>query len=99
MATQALSSAQASRNLLLRAARSFYQKHSDLIKESHGIVHAEKVYHHACRAIESLSSSSSTRERDVSLSQDEALEIEAAALLHDVDDDKYFPKQYSKDNR
>jgi uncharacterized protein len=88
-------SLQASRGLLLKAARSFYRKHSDLIKESHGIVHAEKVYHHACNAIESLSNSTSTttkRRNHRTLSQDETLEIEAAALLHDVDDDKYFPK-------
>lgn len=93
MTTQVLSSAHTSRSLLLKAARSFYQKHSDLIKESHGILHAEKVYHHACKAIESLSVSSSTlSSRPFPLSQDETLEIEAAALLHDVDDDKYFPK-------
>ena len=89
----------ASRGLLLTAARSFYRNHSDLIKESHGIVHAERVHHHACRAIESLSEAGSAalqRQRGrppPPLSSDEALEIEAAALLHDVDDDKYFPKE------
>ena len=87
---------QASRGLLLQAARSFYRKHADLIKESHGIVHAETVYHHACNAIESLSaapsSSSTNGHYHQPLSPDQALEIEAAALLHDVDDDKYFPK-------
>ena len=90
----------------MKATRSFYRKHSDLIKESHGIVHAEKVYHHACNAIESLSAASvsvnansnhstattTKRRNHRTISQDEALEIEAAALLHDVDDDKYFPK-------
>lgn len=104
-------SLEASRRMLLKAARSFYKKHSDLIKESHGIVHAEKVHHHTLRAIESLSTSTSTSTSTSShslashpeqqpkeersrppLSQDQALEIEAAALLHDVDDDKYFPK-------
>jgi uncharacterized protein len=94
-------SSQASQGLLLKAARSFYRKHSDLIKESHGIVHAETVYHHACNAIESLSdnvnanqstATTTKRHNHRPLSQDEALEIEAAALLHDVDDEKYFPK-------
>lgn len=92
--------AQAARGLLLKAARSFYRKHSDLIKESHGILHAERVYNHACRATESLtntnSSSSSNNTNTAhrqSLSSDQVLEIEVAALLHDVDDDKYFPKK------
>ena len=91
------------RGLLLReAARSFYRKHSDRIKESHGIVHAETVYHHARQAIESLLRPRSTTDASNNnhhhkplLSQDEVLEIEAAALLHDVDDDKYFPRDSS----
>ncbi len=85
-------SAQASRGLLLKVARSFYRKHSDLIKESHGILHAETVHHHARKAIESLSTAKAARHiPSKPLSQAQALEIEAAALLHDVDDEKYFP--------
>lgn len=71
------------RAVLLRAARSFSGEHGDLFRESHGLVHWERVHHHACMAIECLPGLSSTQ----------ALEIEAAALLHDADDEKYFPKQ------
>ena len=81
----------AARGLLLEAARSFYRKHSDLIKESHGIHHWERVHHHACNAIEYLETTENLRQR-LLLSEDQTIEIEAAALLHDVDDDKYFPK-------
>ena len=101
--TMTMPQTQAARTLLLKATRSFYRKHSDLIKESHGIIHAERVYNHACRAIESLtntntntntnsnSNSNSNSNTRRPLSTNEVLEIEVAALLHDVDDDKYFP--------
>ena len=95
--TSASAQAQASRGLLLKAARSFYRRHSDLIKESHGILHAETVHHHTRKAIESLSTSSKEPRHlyHRPLSQIQALEIEAAALLHDVDDEKYFPNNAS----
>jgi len=86
------------RSLLLKSTRSFYQIHSDLIKESHGILHVESVYDHALHAIESMKSS----EQRIPLSLNEAFEIEVAALLHDVDDNKYFPpssKNRNNDNR
>mmetsp|Transcript_41855 Transcript_41855/g.47361 ORF Transcript_41855/g.47361 Transcript_41855/m.47361 type:complete len:322 (-) Transcript_41855:303-1268(-) len=79
---------QEQRSLLLKTTRAFYQIHSDLIKESHGILHVESVYDHARHAIESLMNSS---ERKIPLSLNETFEIEVAALLHDVDDNKYFP--------
>jgi uncharacterized protein len=75
------------RALLLKATREFYERHSDLIKESHGMLHVQKVYDHACHAVEALKNDNTARP----LSSNEALEIETAALLHDLDDDKYFP--------
>ena len=75
------------RALLLKATREFYERHSDLIKESHGMLHVQKVYDHACHAVEALKNDNTARP----LSSDETFEIETAALLHDLDDDKYFP--------
>jgi uncharacterized protein len=58
----------------------FYKEHTE-IKESHGLVHVMAVYSHACKAVEVH------RPR---LSSCQAMEIQVAAMLHDVDDPKYF---------
>jgi len=68
---------------VLQCLQLFYQKHDDRIKESHGISHAEAVYQHACEAIAC---------HQPPPSPTTAMEIKVAALLHDVDDEKYFPK-------
>lgn len=58
-------------------------KSNPQIKESHGLSHAEAVHDHAVKAIACVVSPP--------LSAEEAMEIKIAALLHDVDDRKYFP--------
>lgn len=60
----------------------FYAENSQ-IKESHGLKHVLRVHGHARLALEALSPP---------LPADTAAEIEVAALLHDVDDRKYFPE-------
>ena len=60
----------------------FYQANPQ-IKESHGLSHALAVHAHAVRALACI---------EPPLSDHEAAEIEIAALLHDVDDYKYFPR-------
>jgi uncharacterized protein len=58
----------------------FYKEHPE-IKESHGIVHVMAVTRHAGKAVEVHRPPLSSRK---------AMEIQVAALLHDVDDSKYF---------
>jgi uncharacterized protein len=58
----------------------FYKERPE-IKESHGVVHAMAVYRHACKAVEV---------HQPPLSSRQAMEIKIAAMLHDVDDSKYF---------
>ena len=58
----------------------FYKEHPE-IKESHGIAHVMAVYRHACKAVEV---------HQPPLSPRKAMEIKVAAMLHDVDDSKYF---------
>jgi uncharacterized protein len=52
------------------------------IEDSHGIGHVLRVHQHSVNAIES---------HIPHLTKDQSVEIEIAALLHDVDDQKYFP--------
>ena len=66
---------------LLQVVRAFYQDHTE-IKASHGLDHIMRVYNHTCQAI---------AVHQPPLSPGEAAEVQAAALLHDVDDKKYFP--------
>jgi len=63
---------------LLAVTEAFYRRHSDTIKESHGIQHAIQVQTHAASALKCVKVDCNH------------LEIHAAALLHDVDDSKYF---------
>jgi uncharacterized protein len=53
------------------------------IKESHGVSHVMAVFAHAQAAIACCSPA---------LSSTQAMEVAIASLLHDVDDDKYFPE-------
>eukprot|EP00009_Paramoeba_aestuarina_P001059 CAMPEP_0201516248 /NCGR_PEP_ID=MMETSP0161_2-20130828/7621_1 /ASSEMBLY_ACC=CAM_ASM_000251 /TAXON_ID=180227 /ORGANISM="Neoparamoeba aestuarina, Strain SoJaBio B1-5/56/2" /LENGTH=264 /DNA_ID=CAMNT_0047913311 /DNA_START=62 /DNA_END=857 /DNA_ORIENTATION=- len=61
--------------------KNFYNNNTQ-IKESHGISHAMAVYHHAFEACRCCSPP---------LEEDVRMEILVAALLHDIDDKKYFP--------
>jgi hypothetical protein len=61
--------------------RLFYKQHSE-IEASHGLDHVERVHQHTKNALNSLSTT---------LPPEAAADIELAALLHDVDDRKYFP--------
>lgn len=66
----------------------FYQYH-DNIPPSHGWSHVQAVFNHAFHAIACL---------DPPLSPQLAMEIQVAALLHDVDDHKYFPLHKDYEN-
>lgn len=80
------------RDRVLPLVQEFYANNRQ-IKESHGIVHAMAVHNHAVNAIKSAN------QNDESCNGlDDAMEIEAAALLHDVDDSKYFPNNEKKEN-
>jgi uncharacterized protein len=57
--------------------------------ESHGIDHAIKVMNHATKALESF---------DYNLTQEETKCVLLAALLHDADDSKFFPKNTQNEN-
>ena len=75
---------------VLELVKEFYQRNTQ-IKASHGLEHVMRVYYHTNKALECcclLSTSSST---SPSLTRKEVMEIRCAALLHDVDDSKYFP--------
>lgn len=80
---------------VLRETEAFY-KANPQIKESHGLSHAMVVHGHAvqaiaCSAFPPLSTTTATTTTAM-------MEIEVAALLHDVDDRKYFPKQDKENN-
>lgn len=68
--------------------RDFYKTNTQ-IKESHGLTHVLAVYRHAVHAIDSF--------EDSRFTHPDAVEILLAALLHDVDDRKYFPDQAADD--
>jgi len=64
--------------------KEFYAQHSE-IKASHGWDHIQAVFDHTHKALLSL---------DYLIPSQTVIEIELAALLHDVDDKKYFPYTY-----
>ena len=66
----------------------FYQANCS-IPPSHGWSHVQAVFLHSCHAIACL---------DPPLTALQAVEIQTAALLHDVDDHKYFPCHKDHDN-
>eukprot|EP00804_Cyclotella_cryptica_P001805 CCRYP_018339-RA/>CCRYP_018339-RA protein AED:0.02 eAED:0.02 QI:38/1/0.66/1/0.5/0.33/3/1664/384 len=77
--------------------KQFYNQHSH-IGESHGLSHVMAVHDHAMKAIESHRSDSYTMQTHLPIISDmTAAEIRVAALLHDVDDTKYFPRSGSND--
>mmetsp|Transcript_7912 Transcript_7912/g.12118 ORF Transcript_7912/g.12118 Transcript_7912/m.12118 type:complete len:266 (+) Transcript_7912:88-885(+) len=61
--------------------KAFYDQHTE-IKESHGWEHIQSVLGHTNKALSSLKSTLPSRIM---------IEIKLAALLHDLDDKKYFP--------
>ena len=65
----------------IKKVQKFYNAH-DEIKESHGWGHIQAVYNHTAKALQSL---------EYTISYAMTIEIQLAALLHDVDDKKYFP--------
>jgi uncharacterized protein len=65
----------------INLVKRFYVEHTE-IKASHGWIHIEAVLHHTTNALTSLEST---------LSSETTMEIQLAALLHDMDDKKYFP--------
>jgi uncharacterized protein len=69
---------------VLARVRLFYQEHTE-IKVSHGLAHVLRVYDHACRAIAA---------QVPPLTLPQASHVRVAALLHDVDDGKYFPHHH-----
>jgi uncharacterized protein len=74
--------------MVLDEVNHFYQKH-DEIKVSHGISHVLAVHQHAVKAISCHAPP---------LSSTESMEIQVTALLHDVDDKKYFPNHENYEN-
>jgi len=69
----------------LKEVKRFYERNTQ-IKESHGHSHVMAVFGHAQAAIACCSPALSTMD---------SMEVSVAALLHDVDDDKYFPDSTS----
>lgn len=65
--------------------KKFYQQHTE-IKASHGWLHIQSVFEHSCKALLSLEHTTCTLPCKVQT------EIKLAALLHDMDDRKYFPE-------
>jgi hypothetical protein len=63
------------------ATKEFYERYSYLIKLSHGWNHVKAVHEHSTEALKCRND----------LSVQCQMEIQSAALLHDVDDKKYFP--------
>lgn len=61
----------------------FYKDHRE-IKASHGISHVMAVYNHAIKAIQC--------HKHPTITLKSSMEIKISTLLHDVDDEKYFPK-------
>jgi uncharacterized protein len=67
---------------VIDAVRDFYANHPE-IGPSHGLEHVMRVYRHAVKAVEC---------HRPPLPSAAVMEIKVAALLHDVDDAKYFPQ-------
>ena len=78
---------------VIKCVRDFYLEYKHKIKESHGFQHAINVYHHSVKALDSLQETSSS-----SLDAETVMEVQLAALLHDVDDKKYFPDSKKYEN-
>jgi isopenicillin N synthase-like dioxygenase len=73
---------------VLELVETFYKSHQE-IKESHGIRHIKAVLDHAQKAV---------RAHSPPLSSTQSMQVLVAALLHDVDDRKYFPTHAKYEN-
>jgi uncharacterized protein len=73
---------------ILSLTRQFFEDNPQ-IQSSHGWQHAYAVFQHACRAVAC---------HNPTISVTTAMEIPVAALLHDVDDHKYFPENVNFEN-
>jgi len=72
----------------LEHVKQFYQQHTE-IKASHGLQHVLAVYDHSVKAIAC---------HEPPLAPLVSMEVKLAALLHDVDDKKYFPQNGNYEN-
>lgn len=79
--------------VLARLVQQFYRDHPE-IKPSHGWAHVSAVLGHATAAV----AAASQRPGGAPLDSQTCMEIKAAALLHDVDDRKYFPQHTQYEN-
>lgn len=75
-------------NKVMKLVEGFYKAHTE-IKASHGIQHVVAVHEHAMQAIAAHTPPLPARA---------VMEVQMAALLHDVDDSKYFPKHLDYEN-
>ncbi len=76
---------------VVQLAHKFYAAHPE-IKPSHGWAHVEAVYNHAAKAC------SSRHPNTPPLTCQDCMEVKVAALLHDMDDRKYFPHNKGCEN-
>ena len=94
----------------IETVKDFYSAHPE-IKASHGWNHIQAVYNHTIQALSCLKYDSDCDDNDNNnndnddgglkcgrISSKVSMEIQLAALLHDVDDKKYFPKQEHNGN-
>lgn len=73
-------------NSAITQVEQFCNENPQLGNSSHGFDHAKKVHHHALKALQCLQTPPS---------HDVSEDIELAALMHDLDDHKYFPQRKS----
>mmetsp|Transcript_30342 Transcript_30342/g.73813 ORF Transcript_30342/g.73813 Transcript_30342/m.73813 type:complete len:293 (+) Transcript_30342:113-991(+) len=86
----------------IEEVESFYKDHHE-IKESHGIGHVMRVYNHAKEAVQVHNTNNSVPNQPdgrgaVPMTDEQSMMVLIAALLHDVDDHKYFPNNNNYEN-
>mmetsp|Transcript_37275 Transcript_37275/g.88017 ORF Transcript_37275/g.88017 Transcript_37275/m.88017 type:complete len:516 (+) Transcript_37275:388-1935(+) len=77
---------------VVRLVQDFYKAHAE-IKASHGWTHIEAVYQHAEQAV-----AAACQQQQPPLTSLACMEVKVAALLHDIDDRKYFPQHAAYEN-